>query len=41
MDIRQLYYFKEIVNQGSISKAADALHMAQPPLSQLLKKTRR
>ncbi|WP_059173904.1 LysR family transcriptional regulator [Bacillus sp. FJAT-27445] len=38
MDIRHLYYFKEIVIQGSISKAAEALHMAQPPLSQLLKK---
>ncbi|MGG0240418.1 LysR family transcriptional regulator [Bacillus rhizoplanae] len=38
MDFRQLYYFKEIVNQGSISKAAEVLHIAQPPLSQLLKK---
>ncbi|PFN21846.1 LysR family transcriptional regulator [Bacillus cereus] len=38
MDFRQLYYFKEIVKQGSISKAADVLHIAQPPLSQLLKK---
>ncbi|WP_409275088.1 LysR family transcriptional regulator [Neobacillus sp. SCS-31] len=38
MDIRHLYYFKEIVRQGSISKAAEVLHMAQPPLSQLLKK---
>ncbi len=37
MDIRQLRYFKEIVDQGSISKAAVALHMAQPPLSMLLK----
>lgn len=37
MDIRQLRYFKEIVEQGSISKAANALHMAQPPLSMLLK----
>lgn len=38
MDIRQLHYFKEIVKQSSISKAAEALHIAQPPLSQLLKK---
>ena len=38
MDIRQLYYFREIVNQSSISKAAETLHIAQPPLSQLLKK---
>lgn len=38
MNIRQIYYFKEIVNQGGISKAAEALHIAQPPLSQQLKK---
>ncbi|MBZ5752583.1 LysR family transcriptional regulator [Metabacillus rhizolycopersici] len=38
MDIRKLHYFKEIVKQGSISKAAEVLHIAQPPLSQLLKK---
>ncbi|MGE6617203.1 LysR family transcriptional regulator [Bacillus mycoides] len=38
MDFRQLYYFKEIVKQGSISKAAEVLHIAQPPFSQLLKK---
>lgn len=38
MDIRQLHYFREIVKQSSISKAAEALHIAQPPLSQLLKK---
>lgn len=37
MDIRQLRYFKEIVDQGSISKAAEILHIAQPPLSMLLK----
>lgn len=38
MDIRQLQYYREIVKQGNISKAAEALNMAQPPLSQLLKK---
>lgn len=38
MDYRHLYYYVEIVKQGSISKAAEKLHMAQPPLSQLLKK---
>ena len=38
MDIRQLHYYKEIVKQGSISKAAEVLNIAQPPLSQLLKK---
>ncbi|KMK76903.1 LysR family transcriptional regulator [Alkalihalobacillus pseudalcaliphilus] len=38
MDIKALYYFKVIVEKGSISKAAHFLHMAQPPLSQQLKK---
>ncbi|KZE38783.1 LysR family transcriptional regulator [Bhargavaea cecembensis] len=38
MDIRQLQYYREIVRQGNISKAAEALNIAQPPLSQLLKK---
>ncbi|PIC57158.1 LysR family transcriptional regulator [Sporosarcina sp. P12(2017)] len=38
MDIKQLHYFKEIVDQESISKAALNLHIAQPPLSQQLKK---
>ncbi len=37
MDIKQLYYFLTIVEEGSISKAAKKLHMAQPPLSQQLK----
>ena len=38
MDLRQLQYFKEIVKQESISKAAEVLNIAQPPLSQVLKK---
>lgn len=38
MDLKQLHYFTEIVKQGNISKAAETLHMAQPPLSQALKK---
>ncbi|WP_233192045.1 LysR family transcriptional regulator [Sporosarcina sp. P34] len=38
MDIKQLHYFKEIVDQESISKAALVLHIAQPPLSQQLKR---
>ncbi|PID24746.1 LysR family transcriptional regulator [Sporosarcina sp. P7] len=38
MDIKQLHYFKEIVDQESISKAALILHIAQPPLSQQLKR---
>jgi LysR family transcriptional regulator, salicylic acid-responsive activator of bsdBCD len=37
MDIRQLIYFNAIVEEGSITKAAERLHMAQPPLSQQLK----
>lgn len=37
MDIRQMKYFKTIVEAGTISKAAKKLHMAQPPLSMQLK----
>lgn len=37
MEIRQMKYFKTIVEQGTISKAAKILHMAQPPLSTQLK----
>lgn len=37
MDIRQLKYFLTIVENGSITKAARQLHIAQPPLSQQLK----
>lgn len=37
MDIKQMIYFKTIVEEGTISKAARALHMAQPPLSMQLK----
>lgn len=37
MDIRQMKYFKTIVEEGTISKAAQVLHMAQPPLSIQLK----
>lgn len=38
MDIKQLKYFKTIVDEGNISKAAEVLRMAQPPLSQQLKR---
>lgn len=38
MDLKQLHYFTEIIRQGNISKAAEVLHMAQPPLSQALQK---
>lgn len=37
MDIKQLIYFLKIAEEGNISKAAERLHMAQPPLSQQLK----
>ena len=37
MDIRQLRYFLTIADEGSITKAAEKLHMSQPPLSQQLK----
>lgn len=38
MDFKQLRYFYTIAEQGQITKAANKLHMAQPPLSQQLKK---
>lgn len=38
MDLRQLKYFKIIVDEGNITHAANKLHMAQPPLSQQLKR---
>lgn len=37
IDIKQLIYFLAIAEEGSITKAADRLHMAQPPLSKQLK----
>lgn len=37
MDLKQMLYFKTIVEAGTISKAAQILHMAQPPLSMQLK----
>ena len=37
MDVKRLIYFCTIVEQGQISRAARALHISQPPLSQRLK----
>lgn len=37
MDIRKLQYFLAVAEEGQITKAAQSLHMAQPPLSQQLK----
>lgn len=38
MDIRQLRYFVQIVESGSLSKASGRLHVAQPALTQQLRK---
>jgi len=37
MDIKQLRYFQVIAEERQITRAAQRLHMAQPPLSQQLK----
>ena len=33
LDIKQLTYFTAVVNEGTVTAAAKALHMSQPPLS--------
>ena len=38
MEIRQLEYFKEIADTGSINEAARRLNMSQPPLSSQLRR---
>lgn len=37
MDVKQLEYFRAIVDAGTISGAARVLHMTQPPLSYQVK----
>ncbi|MEI3187643.1 MAG: LysR family transcriptional regulator [Lachnospiraceae bacterium] len=37
MEIKQLEYFRAIVEAGTISGAARELHMTQPPLSYQIK----
>ncbi|WP_275793007.1 LysR family transcriptional regulator [Prescottella equi] len=41
MDVRQLEYFLAVVDNGGINRAAEALHVAQPSLSQSIKKLER
>lgn len=38
MELKQMEYFKTVVDSGSISEAARILHMSQPPLSMSMKK---
>lgn len=38
MDITQLQYFKMIAETGSLTKAAEMLHISQPAMSSMLKK---
>ena len=37
MDIKELTYFKAVVDNGSILKASKELHISQPPLSRMMK----
>lgn len=37
MEIRELFYYKTIVDEGSILKASKRLHISQPPLSRTIK----
>ena len=38
MDMTQLQYFKIIAETGSLTKAAEGLHISQPAMSAMLKK---
>ena len=37
MELKQLFYFVTVVNEGNISNAAKKLFMTQPPLSKQIK----
>lgn len=37
MNLRQLHYFRTVVEQGSLGAASEVLHIAQPPLSVAIK----
>lgn len=37
MDIKELNYYKEVIECGSILKASEKLHISQPPLSRMMK----
>lgn len=37
MDLKELFYFKTVVEEGSILRASTKLHIAQPPLSRMMK----
>lgn len=41
MDVRQLRYFLAVVDHGGVQRAAEALYVAQPSVSQALKKLQR
>lgn len=38
MDLKQMEYFKTVVDMGNINQAAKTLHMSQPPLSMSMKR---
>lgn len=38
MELLQLQYFRELARNGHLSRTAEALHIAQPSLSQTIKR---